>query len=97
MQIKALYTGELSVTPVGRVGSYTAAVKARRCRARKYWAIQEFELRPGMPSNAFHERTDLGKFKTKTTANAFLLEAAKENGYTVTYGDLNTYVSISIK
>lgn len=97
MEIKALYTGQLSVTGVGRVGTYTAAVRAKRCRARRYWAIQEFELRPGMPYNAHHERTDLGKFKTKREANKFLLDAASEHGYGHTSGNIDSYVYITVK
>jgi hypothetical protein len=94
--IKALYSGEFSIRPVGRVGSYAAAVQAKRCRARKYWVIQEFENvnQFGKP-NFFHDREDLGKFKTLTAAGQFLIETTNDQPRTIT-GYAGTYVRINI-
>jgi hypothetical protein len=92
----AKYTGQLSINGHGRVGSYTAAVKARRCRARKYWIIEEFEKCPFPGPNYHRERTDLGKFKTKKDANTALLELTKDQVRIVHNGDINSYVRVDI-
>lgn len=96
MKVNALYSGELSVDGIGRVGSYAAAVRAKRCRPHKYWAIMEWEWRPAPEPNMLHERRDLGKFKTKKLANEFLLSVSDEAGCWRNHSDTNSYIQIKL-
>lgn len=85
--------GTLCVGGVGRVGSYAAAVQAKRSRARRYWAIFRFTnaCSPrcrGTGDNHLHypiglvEATDHPKFKTKTAADQYLQEIVGKSGST---------------
>lgn len=94
--INANYSGQFHINGHGRVGSYFVAKKARRCRARKYWVIEEFEERPYPGPNEFHERMDLGKFKTKKEANSALLNLTNDQPRIVYNGDINSYVRIDV-
>lgn len=90
--IEARHTGQLSVAPRGRVGTYERARAARRCRARHHWVIEEglveVKVTRGMQENGLEweqrtkseEREDLGQFKTKTAAIKFLSDYAAANG-----------------
>lgn len=80
--ITPLYTGRLSLRGVGRVGHYESAVSRQRCRARKYWAIFEWDdaditLEGGtVRKRGDVERTDLPTFKTKLGATKYLRDYA---------------------
>lgn len=87
MRIEPKFTGRFSVGGVGRVGSYESAVRSKRCRARKYWAIFEDLPKPveRIEGNwraiiIREERTDAGKFKSKTQADEFLRQQLTPQG-----------------
>ena len=69
---------EIHITGKGRVGSYEAAKKAGRCRARKYWTLCEFDsskVRPEDPYSplvGYVEIAGAPRFKTMKTAQEHL-------------------------
>lgn len=100
--IVARHTGRFRISPVGRVGTYESAVRRHRCRARKYWIIEE-ELpevvieqheENGMKWESRRKeatREDFGKFKTKTLAIQFMKDYAEAHPGVVLEGDLTGY------
>ncbi len=74
----------VSVSGVGRVGSYTSAVQRHRSRARKYWVVTYYD---GTRSETGYKQTtveELGHFKTAAQAAVTAVEFARTKGWTVT-------------
>ena len=105
--IKSRYTGHLSVSPVGRVGSYDSAVRRHVSRARHHWVIEEtlpeVKITHGTDAsgrqwesrNHTEEREDLGTFKTKTAAINKLKEIADAQGLKLE-GDPTGYPRVNL-
>jgi hypothetical protein len=100
------HTGVFRVSGVGRVGTYEAARAARRCRARRYWVIEE-ELPQVVVTQEVHDgatwesrtkqavREDFGHFKTKTLAIQFLVDYANAHGLKLE-GDITGYPTLKV-